>query len=60
MEHGQLSGNNSKVIYFTCITCLDDTGLYFIALHGFGFKLFCLKLYFHMLIYVFLFYLYLF
>ena len=42
LEYLQLSGNDSKLIYFACITYFDDTGFYFIAL--LGFKLFCLKL----------------
>ena len=44
LAHCQLSGNNSKRIYFACISCLRDTGLYLTALTGF--KLFYLKLYF--------------
>ena len=45
LEHWWHSGNNSELICFACITCLDGMGFYFIAL--LCFKLFCLKLYFY-------------
>ena len=46
----QLSGKNSKLIYFACTARLGDTGFCFIALVGF--PLFYLKLYLYTLIYL--------